>query len=549
MRRKLAAVLSADVVGYSKLMEADAAGALSALRAFRGEIFEPAVNAGEGRIVKSLGDGWLVEFESASEAMSAAVAIHRSLEDRDAIRLRIGIHLGDIAHVDDDIYGDGVNIASRLQAMAPPNGLIVSSAIFDSLDETQRALLRDGGERRLKNISRPVRVWMLDAQAADGGEFLSGAGARSAAGFPTIWVEPFMHSGQGAFASDLAQALGDRLLAALIEIEWAAVLRGSGVGYQLTGDVRSRGGAVRIDVSLSAPDGAPLWRDRFDEQADASFEWEDDVARTISAEAFGLILDEERSNLSDPDASSSTPQEMLRRALIDFYEVSEPSVDEALQTMAAIDGLAPDFPLARHHARRFAGIGLALGMGGAIDRHDAFLETVFHDQARIGGDALAQGFWRRRRSGEDQTLAAALDAVISAPNADATTLFLAGWAAVHLGAPDRAIDVFRRFRSSGRFSPLKQASQTGIAMAWIMAGQDLAAVENAADAIGSGADLAASCLALAAASASLRRTDDAAAAIAAARRIDANLDAARFISIAPNAASQRLASAFKLAGL
>jgi adenylate cyclase len=133
-QRKLAAVLAADVVGYTRLMGEDEAGTLATLRRMRTDLFEPAIESHSGRIAKSMGDGWLVIFDSAADAVSCAIVIQERLAANDELRLRVGLHIGDVTLVDDDIYGDGVNIAARLQNVAVPGAIVISETMRRSID-------------------------------------------------------------------------------------------------------------------------------------------------------------------------------------------------------------------------------------------------------------------------------------------------------------------------------------------------------------------------------------------------------------------------------
>ena len=173
INRKLAAILAADVVGYSRLMGSDEEGTLSALKQHRQTIFDPAVAAHNGRIVKLIGDGTIVEFGSVVDAVSCALSIQRadgSLLD-EALRqpkivLRIGINLGDVIIEGDDIYGDGVNIAARLEPLAEPGGICISSIVNESIGSRIDACFKDAGDIRVKNIDRPIRIWKWHPGAA-----------------------------------------------------------------------------------------------------------------------------------------------------------------------------------------------------------------------------------------------------------------------------------------------------------------------------------------------------------------------------------------------
>ena len=166
IKRKLAAILSADVVGYSRLMASDEESTLAALKRHRQMVFEPAVVAHQGRIVKLIGDGTIVEFASVVDAVNCALSLQRSSESlqdeslrQPKIVLRIGINLGDVIIEGDDIYGDGVNIAARLEPVAQPGGICISSIVNESIGNRIDARFEDGGQINVKNIDRPIRVW------------------------------------------------------------------------------------------------------------------------------------------------------------------------------------------------------------------------------------------------------------------------------------------------------------------------------------------------------------------------------------------------------
>lgn len=159
MHRSLSAVLAADIVGYSRHMNEDAAGTLAMLKRMRAEIMEPSVTDWRGQLVKSMGDGWIVTFDSVTNAVECAMQIQDKLKVDGTLALRTGIHIGDVTEDGDDIFGEGVNIAARLQETAEPGAVAVSDTVFSLLDGRLRSAFSDSGERQLKNIPRPVRIW------------------------------------------------------------------------------------------------------------------------------------------------------------------------------------------------------------------------------------------------------------------------------------------------------------------------------------------------------------------------------------------------------
>src|SRR5262245_25006222 len=196
VKRRLAAILVADVAGYSRLMGENEVGALAALKALRSELVDPKIAEHEGRVFKSIGDGLLAEFPSVVNAVACAVDIQRGLEahntnllDQEAIQLRIGVHAGDVIVEGDDVFGDGVNVAARLEAIASPGGVVVSDTVRNHLGNRLNLRVEEMGEQSLKNIDRPVRVWRI--LLSD--EATMAIGSRSHAGqvTPSIAVLPF----------------------------------------------------------------------------------------------------------------------------------------------------------------------------------------------------------------------------------------------------------------------------------------------------------------------------------------------------------------------
>src|SRR3954447_12938903 len=194
LERRMLAVLAADVVGYSRLMEADEPGTIAGLRAVRAEVADPLIAAHRGRLVKLMGDGALVVFESVVDAVACAVAIQRAVAERNAglpeaerLVFRIGVNLGDVALVDGDVYGDGVNVAARLEQMCDPGGVVVSGTAYDQLHGKLDLPLDFAGEQQLKNIARPIRAYRV----ADGTGVAGCDRPVPRATRPTIAVLPF----------------------------------------------------------------------------------------------------------------------------------------------------------------------------------------------------------------------------------------------------------------------------------------------------------------------------------------------------------------------
>ena len=303
MARRLAAIVLADVVGYSRLMEADEAGTLAALKRRRREILEPVIREHGGRLVKIMGDGVLIEFASAVNAVGGALELQRRMAEADGqvpedqrIRLRIGINLGDIIGEGSDIYGEGVNIAARLEALAEPGGICISASVCDEVSGKVPASFDDLGVQRIKNIARAVRAYrVLPGGAAPGRPPLRLPDK------PSIAVLPFANMSGGAEQEYFADGMVEDIITELARFRWLFVIarnscftykgravdvkqvgRELGVRYVLEGSVRKAGGRVRITGQLiEAETGAHLWADRFEGQLADVFELQDRVTSSV----------------------------------------------------------------------------------------------------------------------------------------------------------------------------------------------------------------------------------------------------------------------------
>jgi adenylate cyclase len=331
INRKLAAILVADVVGYSRLMGADEAGTLAALKKFRETIFDPAVAAHNGRIVKLIGDGTIVEFASVVDAANCALSVQRSSpSSRDAavrqpiIVVRIGINLGDVIIENDDIYGDGVNIAARLEPLAEPGGICVSSIVHESVGNRIDVRFQDGGDISVKNIDRPVRVWKWHPNKTDVVVDPSdAAGPTPKVEAPSIAVLPFTNMSGDAEQEYFSDGISEDVITDLSKIGGLIVIarnssfaykgrsvdirtvgRDLGVRSVLEGSVRRAGSRIRITAQLiDVSNGAHLWADRYDRDLTDVFAVQDDVTRRIVDALKVTLSPAEKARLAD----SGTP--------------------------------------------------------------------------------------------------------------------------------------------------------------------------------------------------------------------------------------------------
>jgi len=303
--RRLAAILAADVAGYSRLMGADEEGTLERLKALRRELVDPTIAKHKGRIVNTTGDGLLVEFASIVDAVRCAVQVQQAMSERDAgagrdnrIELRIGINLGDVIVEGDDLYGDGVNIAARIEALADAGGVFVSNTVYDHVRDRLPFVFEDLGEKQVKNIARPVRVYRvrdLASKAAPPPTLLL-------PDKPSIAVLPFANMSGDPEQEYFADGMVEEIITALSRIRSLFVIarnssftykgqaidvkqvgRELGVRYVLEGSVRKAGSRVRITGQLiDAATSAHLWAERFDGLLQDVFDMQDQVASSVA---------------------------------------------------------------------------------------------------------------------------------------------------------------------------------------------------------------------------------------------------------------------------
>jgi adenylate cyclase len=320
VERRLAAVLAADVVGYSRLMEVDEAGTLARLRSVRLELIDPAIDKCKGRVIKTTGDGMLVEFQSVTEALRCAIEFQQRMARRNRdvpaarqLQYRIGINLGDVIVEDDDIFGDGVNVAARLETIAEPGGICISAAVRDQVADRLDVGYEDLGEQQVKNINRAIRVYkvLLDAQSTDASPAAVGGPAipRQSTRKPAIAVLPFINmSGdveQEFFADGLTEDIITELsrFRELLVISRNAVFmhkgkpvkaqeiaREFGVDYVVEGSVRKSSDRVRVTVQLiDGETETHIWAERYDRKLEDIFAIQDEVTSAISATLFGRV--------------------------------------------------------------------------------------------------------------------------------------------------------------------------------------------------------------------------------------------------------------------
>jgi adenylate cyclase len=421
--RRLATILAADVAGYSRLMGADEEGTLDRLKALRRELLDPKIAEHGGRIVKTTGDGLLVEFASVVDAVRCAVDVQQAMPERNTgiamvnlIELRIGINLGDVIVEGDDLYGDGVNIAARIEALADAGGVFVSNTVHDHVRDRLPFVFEDLGEQQVKNIARPIRVYRvrttlahpaatapgspLSRNAGEGAERRRrGAGEGSPPALalpdkPSIAVLPFANMSGDPEQEYFADGMVEEIITALSRIRWLFVIarnstftykgqpvdvkqvgRELGVRYVLEGSVRKAGGRLRITAQLiDAQSGAHLWADRFDGTLDDVFELQDKVAISVAGVIEPTLRQSEidRARRKRPDSLDA--YDLYLRALPYPFVSMPEDADKALALLGKAIELEPDYAAAHAiiafcHEQRYLRGGLQEATRNAALRH------------------------------------------------------------------------------------------------------------------------------------------------------------------------------------
>lgn len=400
MQRKLAAILAADVVGYSRLIAEDEARTLDALRALRRELFEPLVTEHRGEVVKRMGDGWLVSFGSVVDAAACAIQVQERLAGHDRIKLRIGVHLGDIVHEDEDIYGDGVNIAARLQEVAEPGSVVLSGTAYESLVGRLDNKFHDAGEQTLKNIARPVRAWgwPLSKQAAD---TLSPSPDEPLAlpDKPSIAVLPFVNMSNDPDQEFLADGIAEDVASGLSRFRTLFVIglsatyqykgekpraldigRELGVRFVVMGTLRKSGERVRIAVEVTDTlTGTAVVSERFDGDLSDVFELQDRVTEQIVVNIAPEIEAQERERLRRAPITNLNSWELFQRGLWHTGQLNREDLAEGMRLLEQSIVLDPN--QAAPHAYLAHHLTTALRLGSEFDEQTIRRGLTLADRA------------------------------------------------------------------------------------------------------------------------------------------------------------------------
>ena len=421
VERRLAAILAGDVAGYSRLMGIDEEGTLAVLKRHRRELVDPKIKEHRGRTVKLTGDGILVEFASVVDAVRCAVDIQRGMAERNVevpaerrIEYRIGLNLGDIIIDDKDIYGDGVNIAARLEALAEPGGICVSRVVRDQVRDKLDFSFADMGEQQVKNIARPVRTHriVLGAEAAEalGDAAAAASPARRAAQKPSIAVLPFANMSGDPEQEYFSEGITEDIITNLSHnraffvisrstsfthkgpaVDVGKVARELGVRYVLEGSVRRASNRVRITAQLiDAETGHHLWADRYDRELADVFAVQDEIAQSIASAIAPGIISAEVQHAQRKDPSQLDAWDRAVRAHWHIRRFTQTDLAEARRLLEEAIDVDPTNSMAFSDLAFLRHFPAVYGWGESIaEAHTAAGEAARKAVSLDDGDATA----------------------------------------------------------------------------------------------------------------------------------------------------------------
>jgi TolB-like protein/class 3 adenylate cyclase len=514
VERRLAAILAADVVGYSRLMGVDEVGTLRALKAIRRDLADAAIADRRGRVVKTTGDGILIEFPSVVDAVTCAVYIQRAMVSWNAsvpndkrIVFRMGINIGDIIIEDEDIFGDGVIVAVRLEALCEPGGLCISKSARDQVRDKLPFNLHDLGEQEVKNIARPIRVFSLsrteiselpEEQPSQAAELKDNPAieskSRALPNKPSLAVLPFENLSGDPEQEYFADGIVEDITTALSRLSWLFVIaRNSsftykgrprnvkqvgelGVRYILEGSVRKAGNRVRVAGQLiDARTGAHLWADRFEGALQDIFDLQDQVTASVVGAITPKLEQAEIERATHKPTESLDAYDHYLRAMASYYRWTREGTDEALRLSRRAIELDPNFASAYGLAARcycWCKVNDWL-----TDRKQdiADAERLARRAVELGkDDALALcsgGFALALVAGDLEGGATFIDRALLLNRNLALAWHFSGHVRIFLGEPEIAIGQFEQAMRLSPFDPLISRMRASKATALFFAGR------------------------------------------------------------------------------
>jgi adenylate cyclase len=567
-KRRLAAIFSADAVGYSRLMARDDRATVRTLEAHR-DILGSRVRQFGGRVVDEAGDSLLAEFPSAADAVGCALEVQRALGERNAelpesqvMAFRIGVHLGDVLVAEDRIYGDGVNIAARLQALADPGGICISGTVYDQVRSHYGELCEDRGEQRLKNIDRPVRTYRLgstDRRTPAGSDLtVPGFGGRPAIAilaFDNMSNDPDQEYFGDGIAEDLITHLSCMGRLPVISrnssfsykgrsVDIVRVSRELGARYVVEGSVRRAGSRVRINAQLiDATTGHHLWAERYDRELDDIFALQDEITETIAKALAPVVGSAERRRILGRAPESLDAWDCLQRAQWHFRQLT-PDNNRIVKTFCrrALE-LDPGFA----DAKAFLAVSFLFDIFNfwTEEPDAAARECLRNAEEAVGLDESSPTCrealgWARVFAQDPERAVAEFERALALNPSFARAHWGLGVALYSRDRADEAVAAIEKAIRLSRNDPMLNLFEHNLGMAHFVAGRYERAAECARRSIALNPDLASPQRLLAASCGLLGRIDDARLAIAELRRISPDFSAEAFRQANPVVADSML---------
>ncbi len=492
------AILAADVAGYSRLVGADEEGTLARWKAHWRELIDPKITEHGGRTVRITGDGMLVEFASVIAAVRCAVEVQRAMGERNSdvpqeqrIEFRMGINVGDIIIDGSDMWGDGVNVAARLEALAEPGGICVSGRVQEDVHGRLDIAFEDTGEQQLKNIARPVRVYRVRIAAA----LRQAAPALPLPAKPSIAVLPFNNMSGDPEQEYFADGMVEEIITALSRMRWLFVIarnssftykgravdvkqvgRELGVRYVLEGGVRKAANRVRITAQLiDASTGAHLWADRFDGALDDIFDLQDQVTASVVGAIAPKLEQAEIERAKRKPTGSLDAYDYYLRGMASFHRRTREANDEALHLFNNAIEFDPDFA----SAYGMAALVLRPTQGESLDDRpgegDVRSRRLARRAVELGKeDAVALstgGFALAYVVGDIDDGAAFIDQALALNPNLASAWTVSGWVRIFLGEHEAALEHFAHSMRLSPLDPFMFVAQNGIALVHFCAGR------------------------------------------------------------------------------
>ena len=501
VQRRLAAILAADVVGYSALMERAEEATYAEFERLKRELIEPSLSRHDGRLIKTTGDGALAEFASPSAAVRCAEEIQESIASgQSPLKLRIGVNLGEvIVGADGDLFGDGINIAVRLEAVAHPGGILISEKVYSEVEGKLDVHFEDRGEQQLKNISKPVRAFAVRAGAHSA--LIDGlTAAPPHPDKPSIAVLPFENMSGDPEQEYFADGMVEEIITALSRFKWLFVIarnssftfkgkavdikevgRQLGVRYVLEGSVRKSSGKVRITGQLiDALTGAHLWADRFERDLTDIFALQDEVTVAVVSAIQPKLLQTEIALATRRRPENLTAYDFYLRAVQQYYLTTREGLAEAMGLAHRALELDPRFGLVAAMAGSCHALNVLLGYAAdpQVERKEAVrllrlaLRIDDSDPDILAWASLASAFMVDDCEG---AIEMADRAVALNPNS-----FWAwntrGWVYKIAGLPEEALRSFERAIRMSPIDPLLHRTFVGMGLVFIELGRSDEAV-------------------------------------------------------------------------